>query len=256
MAFVALPGAEIPANPPKQSRRYVAGVGPGTAQYGGVWPNEWPNGQLHHDIERRCVAPGRSSPQPVRLRGRALRCRRARRTRSTATADGVSLRVPDVSLPGAWSQVPLGTRSRGRPASGGEARACRSWRPRALPPPKRALALSSNRAASETSSVAPASETVVEAAVSTRAPGRRPRQERRRATETAASRGGCRSPGRERQAVATSSHRRRDDDCPSAWLRREASVVEEWQLTGVLHRGWDRGPPCDQVHATQETHDG
>ncbi len=23
-----------------------------TAQYGGVWPNEWPNGRLHQDIEK------------------------------------------------------------------------------------------------------------------------------------------------------------------------------------------------------------
>jgi hypothetical protein len=45
--------------------------------------------------------------------------------------------------------------------------------------PGRALALSSNRAASETSSVAPATAPVVEAVVSSWAPARRPERERR-----------------------------------------------------------------------------
>jgi hypothetical protein len=46
MAFVGLLGVEMPANPNKQSRSYVPGVGPGSAQYGWVWPNEWPNGEF------------------------------------------------------------------------------------------------------------------------------------------------------------------------------------------------------------------
>jgi hypothetical protein len=44
----------------------------------------------------------------------------------------VSSRVFDASLLGAWSQVP-DTRSRGRPPTGGDARARWCWRPRALP---------------------------------------------------------------------------------------------------------------------------
>jgi hypothetical protein len=31
---------------PNQSRREMPGVGPGTARYGRVWPNEWPNGEI------------------------------------------------------------------------------------------------------------------------------------------------------------------------------------------------------------------
>jgi hypothetical protein len=111
----------------------VPGVGPGDGPIRQVWPNEWPNGQRRHDIERHCVAPVTIEPATGAPAGRWPRCRRAHRTCATAAADGVSLRVLDASLPGAWSQVPLGTRSRGRQAAGGEARACRSRQPRALP---------------------------------------------------------------------------------------------------------------------------
>src|SRR5688500_12933937 len=77
----------------------MPGVGLDTARYGRVWPNEWPNGQLDPDIDRRCVAPVTIEPATGTPAGRALRCRRAQRTCSTAAADGVSLRVLDGSLP-------------------------------------------------------------------------------------------------------------------------------------------------------------
>ena len=47
MAFVALLGTEMPANRYISSRRAMPGVGPRTAHYGLVWPNEWPNGEIH-----------------------------------------------------------------------------------------------------------------------------------------------------------------------------------------------------------------
>ena len=31
--------------------------GPGTAQYGGVWPNEWPNGSVAHETGEWQVGP-------------------------------------------------------------------------------------------------------------------------------------------------------------------------------------------------------
>ena len=130
MAFVGLSAAEMPANRAKQSHRETPGVGPGTAQYGRVWPNEWPNGDLLRDIERRCVAPVTIEPATGAPAGRASRCRRAQRTRSTAAADGMALRVLDASLPGGWSQVPRhpiasvpgpGYRTRCRPRTGARA---------------------------------------------------------------------------------------------------------------------------------------
>jgi hypothetical protein len=112
----------MPANRPNSLRPQAPRTGPDTAQYGRVWPNQWPNGDLQHDIERRGVAP-------------ACRCGRLMRH---CPADGRT--------------VALGTRSRGRPDAGGEARACRSWRPR-VAGSGRALTLRPIRAASETSRV-------------------------------------------------------------------------------------------------------
>jgi hypothetical protein len=97
MAFVGLPGTEMPANPPKQSRRYVRGVGPGTAQYRRVWPNEWPNGEIRagvHEVTRHAhdgrdedrLRPGSGSPN------------RHDRTGTAATMGGASPRELDASL--------------------------------------------------------------------------------------------------------------------------------------------------------------
>ena len=36
----------MPANQAKWSRPLALHVGPDTAQYGAVWPNEWPNGEF------------------------------------------------------------------------------------------------------------------------------------------------------------------------------------------------------------------
>ena len=129
MAFAGHSAYEMPARQPKRCDRKCPGVGPDTARYGWVRPNE---------LAQR--------PAPLRHR-EALRCAGDDRARNrcacgsclavspcpedvllTGAADGVSLRVFDASLPGAWSQVPLGNRSRGRPAAGGEARACRCQR--------------------------------------------------------------------------------------------------------------------------------
>jgi hypothetical protein len=76
----------------------AAGFEPAT-QYGRVWPNEWPNGQLHHGIQRRCVAPVTIETATGEPGGWAFPCRRAQRRCSTAATDGVSLRVLDASCP-------------------------------------------------------------------------------------------------------------------------------------------------------------
>src|SRR5215218_5231021 len=99
MAFVRHSGNEMPANQLEPSRPQVPGVGFDTAQYGRVWPNEWPNGDLLHDIERRCVAPVTIEAATGAPGGRASSCRRVQRARSTAAADGVSLRALDASQP-------------------------------------------------------------------------------------------------------------------------------------------------------------
>src|SRR5215218_3771921 len=107
MALAALPRLEVPANQPISSRPYMPGVGPDPAQYGQVWPNEWPNGQLHHDIQGRCVAPMTTGTATGASGGRASACRRAQTTRSTAAADGLSVRVLDASLRRRMIAVPL-----------------------------------------------------------------------------------------------------------------------------------------------------
>jgi len=177
MAFVGLPCDELPANQPKSARPYVPGVGPGTAQYGGVWPNEWPNGQRHGDIERSCVAPVTIETATGASGGRACRCRRAQRTRSTAAADGVSsLRVVDASLPrrmiAASPRQPI-TRAISRSRSGVTARACRSWRPRALQAPDERTRCRPTGLRARPRAWRQATAPVVEAAVSTWAPARR-----------------------------------------------------------------------------------
>src|SRR5215211_677581 len=92
-------------------------------------------GPIRQDLAQRMA----QRPAPPRHR-EALRCALDDRARSrcacgsclavspcphtcaTAAADAVSLRVLDASRPGACSQVPLDSRSRGRQAAGGEAR--------------------------------------------------------------------------------------------------------------------------------------
>ena len=133
-------------------------------------------GPIRQDLAQRMA----QRPAPPRHR-EALRCALDDRARSrcacgsclavspcphtcaTAAADAVSLRVLDASRPGACSQVPLDSRSRGRQAAGGEARACPSWRPRALPAlDERSRFRPTGLRAS--SSVAPATAPVVDAA--------------------------------------------------------------------------------------------
>jgi hypothetical protein len=47
MAVAASSGAEMPANQTNWPGPPTLRVGPDTAQYGWVWPNEWPNGEVH-----------------------------------------------------------------------------------------------------------------------------------------------------------------------------------------------------------------
>jgi hypothetical protein len=160
MAFVASSPAKIPANRPKRARPSASRDGPDTAQYGRVWPNEWPNGRLHHDIERLRGAPVTIEPGSGAPGGRASPCRRAQRTRSTAAADGVSLRVLRCLTALAHdrrssSATDHGATSRSR--KGASLPVLESAR---LANRVRALALSSSRAASSTSSVASATAPV------------------------------------------------------------------------------------------------
>jgi hypothetical protein len=46
MAFVAASGTEIPANHSQIAAPLDAPHWADTAPYGGVWPNEWPNGKV------------------------------------------------------------------------------------------------------------------------------------------------------------------------------------------------------------------
>src|ERR687897_288736 len=53
MAFVAASSPKVPANRQYPVASRASGDGPDTAQYGLVWPNEWPNGETHaRDDER------------------------------------------------------------------------------------------------------------------------------------------------------------------------------------------------------------
>ena len=53
MAFVAASSPKVPANRQYPVASRASGDGPDTAQYGLVWPNEWPNGEIHaRDDER------------------------------------------------------------------------------------------------------------------------------------------------------------------------------------------------------------
>src|SRR5438034_7175173 len=100
MVFAASPGTEMPVNQAKRRPPLVPWDGLDTAQYGRVRPNEWPNGQLRHDLERRRVAPVTIESATGAPRGCASVCRRARRRRPAAAADDVSLRRPGASLLG------------------------------------------------------------------------------------------------------------------------------------------------------------
>src|SRR5919106_1096421 len=53
MAFVATSSPKVPANRQYPVASRASGDGPDTAQYSLVWPNEWPNGEIHaRDDER------------------------------------------------------------------------------------------------------------------------------------------------------------------------------------------------------------
>ena len=72
MAFAASSNAEMPANHrARYPRPLVFRVGPDTGQYGGVWPNEWPNGGVHtRDME---AADRARDGRVVRMRDRDAR---------------------------------------------------------------------------------------------------------------------------------------------------------------------------------------
>src|ERR687891_1014738 len=57
MALVAASSPKVPANRQYPVASRASGDGPDTAQYGLVWSNEWPNGDIHaRDDERACGA--------------------------------------------------------------------------------------------------------------------------------------------------------------------------------------------------------
>src|SRR5918995_2023521 len=53
MAFVAASSPKVPANRQYPVTSRASGDGPDTAQYGLVWPNEWPNGEIHARNDER-----------------------------------------------------------------------------------------------------------------------------------------------------------------------------------------------------------
>src|SRR5215207_1096463 len=97
MAFVWTPGVKIPANRAKPAKIVASVNGPDTAQYGRVWPNEWPNGEI---CSRDQVMTSR--PRDGRDRGRLHRRgaslnRHYRMSTAAATSDVLSPEV-DASL--------------------------------------------------------------------------------------------------------------------------------------------------------------
>jgi hypothetical protein len=170
MAFVAPLRAKTPATA-VTACPLGSCDGADTAQYDGVWPNEWPNGEFRaRDHEgARSARDGRDRRRPHRD-GRSPN-RREGTGMAAATGGALSGQL-DASLPAGSQRRMIAGFSRQpttRATSGS-----RSGALSPIPPPGRALALSSNRVASETSSFAPSTAPVVEGAVSTRAPARRP----------------------------------------------------------------------------------
>ncbi len=95
---MAASSPKMPANTHYQIDTWARGGGPDTAQYGGVWPNAWPNGEIRPRDQE-----GTSRARDDRDRSRALRGRASpnrRHKRGTAIAMGGALSVElDASWP-------------------------------------------------------------------------------------------------------------------------------------------------------------
>jgi hypothetical protein len=155
---VAASGPKAPGN-----RRYpvasrASGDGPDTAQYGLVWPNEWPNAETHaRDDERaRGARDGRDRSYRHGVGGSSKQ-----HEGTGVTAGALSGQLAASSPAGLAAAndltIPIHQRpARGRRAPAGEAR-------------------SFTRVSSGTSNVVPATAAVVEAAVSTCTPAPRRR---------------------------------------------------------------------------------
>jgi hypothetical protein len=155
MAFVAASSPKVPANRQYPVASRASGDGPDTAQYGLVWPNEWPNGEIHARDDERARG---SSKQ---------------HERTGVTAGALSGQLA-ASLPaGLAAANDLTIAIYHRPARGRRAPAGEAWVLAGSP----SLTRSSTRVASGTSNLVPTTAPVVEAAVSTCTPA--PRRRRR-----------------------------------------------------------------------------
>jgi hypothetical protein len=168
MAFVAASSPKVPANRQYPVASRASGDGPDTAQYGLVWPNEWPNGEIHaRDDERaRGTRDGRDRSYRHGVGGSSKQ-----HERTGVTAGALSGQLAASSPAGLATANDLTIPIYHRPARGRRAPVGGAW---ALPGSP-SLARSSTRVASGTSNVVPATAAVVEAAVSTCTPAPRRR---------------------------------------------------------------------------------
>jgi hypothetical protein len=160
MAFVAASSPKVPANRQYPVASRASGDGPDTAQYGLVWPNEWPNGEIHaRDDERaRGARDGRDRSYRHGVGGSSKQ-----HERTGVTAGALSGQLAASSPAGLAAANDLTIPIYHRPARGRRAPA-REARALAGSP---SLTRSSTRVASGTSDVVPATAAVIEAAVST-----------------------------------------------------------------------------------------
>jgi hypothetical protein len=170
MAFVAASSPKVPANRQYPVASRASGDGPDTAQYGLVWPNEWPNGEIHaRDDERaRGARDGRDRSYRHGVGGSSKQ-----HERTGVTAGALSGQLAASSPAGLAAANDLTIPIYHRPARGRRAPAGEAWALAGSP----SLTRSSTRVASGTSNLVPTTAPVVEAAVSTCTPA--PRRRRR-----------------------------------------------------------------------------
>ena len=160
MAFVAASSLKDLENRQYPVRSRASRDGPDTAQYGLVWPNEWPNGEIHaRDDERaRGARDGRDRSYRHGVGGSSKQ-----HQRTGVPAGALSGQLAASSPAGLAAANDLTIPIYHRPARGRRAPAGEAWALAATP----SLARSSTRVASGTSNVVPTTAPVVEAAVST-----------------------------------------------------------------------------------------
>jgi len=160
MAYVAASSPKVPANRQYPVASRASGDGPDTAQYGLVWPNEWPNGEIHaRDDERaRGARDGRDRSYRHGVGGSWKR-----HERTGVTAGALSGQLAASSPAGLAAANDLTIPIYLRPARGRRAPAGGAWALAGSP----SFARSFTRVASGTSNVVAATAAVVEAAVLT-----------------------------------------------------------------------------------------